>query len=538
MRRSTSTPWRRDSNETASGKPGAVHLHSFGPTTVLFAQDARHITAGCEVGQSESATSILLREKISKLEDCWSLARDKLNCIVLQQTFLPSMPTLLGNNEHRLPGSPNWFIKLLNMNIRDAADRNGIHLVDAEARAAQDGVRSWWVPVIWYRAKQEISPLAAPVYGDLVACVIASQLGKSFKCLVMDLDNTLWGGVVGDDGVEGIILGQGSALGEAFVRFQEYARELSKRGVILAVCSKNDETNARDPFLRHPEMVLRSADIACFVANWHDKAANIRQIATDLNIGLDAIVFLDDNPFERELVRRELPVVAVPEVTDDPALFAQCLADAGYFEGLNVTAEDLDRVAQYQLNRERAELKAQSSDLGSYLRTLEMKLLWRPFDRMGLDRIVQLINKTNQFNLTTRQYTEADVVNMMDDPSVLGLQLRLLDRYGDNGIIAIVIGKLNKRQEFVIDTWVMSCRVLGRQVEDATLSIIVTEAQELKAIRIVGEFRPTKKNSIVRALYDKLGFTRVNTDANGCSRNSLELSDFLPRIVPIQISQG
>jgi FkbH-like protein len=353
----------------------------------------------------------------------------------------------------------------------------------------------------------------------------------------MDLDNTLWGGVVGDDGLEGIILGQGSALGEAFVAFQEYARELSRRGIILAVCSKNDEANALEPFEKHPEMILKRADIACFVANWSDKAANIRAIAEQLNIGLDSLVFIDDNPFERTLVRQELPMVAVPEVGDDPATFAQTIADAGYFEGFAVTQEDRERSGQYQGNRMREALKASATDLPSYLRSLEMELTWRKFDNIGLSRTVQLINKTNQFNLTTRRYTEEDVLAVMGNKRAFGLQLRLVDRFGDNGIISIVIGKMQEDADLLIDTWLMSCRVLGRQVEPTTLNLVASQARALGARRLVGEYIPTKKNGMVRDHYTKLGFKTVQEDA-GCTRAVLDLEGFNPPDTFISVREG
>src|SRR5207248_3290056 len=202
-----------------------------------------------------------------------------------------------------------------------------------------------------------------------------------------------------------------------------------------------------EPFDSHPEMVLKRGDIASFLANWDDKPANIQAIAEELNIGLDALVFVDDNPFERALVRRELPMVMVPEVGDDPATYPQTLADAGYFEAAAVTEEDRARGGQYQENRQRERLKASVTDLDSYLRSLEMELIWRHFDEVGLQRTVQLINKTNQFNLTTRRYTEEEVRAVMHDPRAFGLQLRLVDRFGDNGIIAIVIGKMSGTED-------------------------------------------------------------------------------------------
>jgi FkbH-like protein len=303
------------------------------------------------------------------------------------------------------------------------------------------------------------------------------------------------------------------------------------------VCSKNDEANAVEPFEKHPEMVLKRHDIASFVANWNDKASNLRAIAEELNIGIDSLVFVDDNPFERSLVRRELPMVAVPEVGEDPATFAQTLADAGYFEGLAVTEEDRARTNQYQGNRQRERLKASATDLDSYLHSLEMELIWRRFDKLGLQRTVQLINKTNQFNLTTRRYTEEDVLAIMADERAFGLQLRLVDRFGDNGIIAIVIGKMDGAEDLVIDTWLMSCRVLGRQVEPTTLNLIADAAKRLGARRLIGEYIPTKKNGMVKDHYQKLGFTIVETDPDGSSRNLLDLPTFVPANTIITVTE-
>ena len=394
------------------------------------------------------------------------------------------------------------------------------------------------IPDCGHRAKQEVSHGAAPMYGDLVGRWLAAKQGRSFKCLVLDLDNTVWGGVIGDDGMEGIVLGQGSPLGEAYVAFQDYARELSRRGVILAVCSKNDEANALEPFEKHPDMVLRRGDISSFVANWSDKAANLRAIAEELNIGLDSLVFIDDNPFERNLVRQELPMVAVPEVSDDPTDFPVALADAGYFEGLSVTDEDRERTSLYQGNKARDALKASVTDLPAYLRGLEMQLVTKEFDRVGLQRIVQLINKSNQFNLTTRRYTDEDVIAVMADPDAFGLQLRLVDRFGDNGVIAIVIGRLQPNRDLLIDTWLMSCRVLGRQVEPTTLNLIAREAEKLGARRLVGEYIPTKKNGMVRDHYVKLGFAVMETDAAGGSRAVLDLAGYTPAETFIHVTEG
>ncbi len=480
----------------------------------------------------------------AQILQCWRLARDAFACPILHQTALPVWPELMGSNEHRLPGSRTRLIARLNARLRDMAAAEGVELVAVDARAAQDGLAGWHDPAMWHRSKQEVSPAAAPVYGELVARVLAAGQGRSAKCLVLDLDNTIWGGVVGDDGVEGLVLGQGSALGEGFVAVQDYAKELARRGVILAVCSKNDEANALEPFEKHPEMILKRGDVASFVANWSDKAANIRAIAAELNIGLDALVFVDDNPFERNLVRQELPMVAVPEVPEDPALVPRCLADAGYFEGLSVTDEDRARTAQYQSNRDREQLRTSATDMPSYLHGLQMQLLWRRFDRIGLSRTVQLINKTNQFNLTTRRYTEDEILAVMSDNRSFGLQLRLLDRFGDNGIIAIIIGRMQNGESglppdsLLIDTWLMSCRVLGRQVEPTTLNLVVEQAKLLGAQRVVGEYRPTKKNGMVRDHFGRLGFTTGPEDAEGGTTSILELADFTPADTFIDVKEG
>jgi FkbH-like protein len=513
-------------------------LHEFKPTAVLFVFDAYHVCGGLTAGMDDAAAAALLDEMKERIREAWRLAREAFRCPILQQTILPVHPNLLGNNEHRLSGSKAAFVARLNQELRALADAEGVDLIAVEARAAADGVTKWHDTALWHRSKQEIALTAAPFYGDIVGRLLAAKQGRSAKCLVLDLDNTVWGGVIGDDGLEGIVLGQGSPLGEAYTAFQDYARELSRRGIILAVCSKNDEANAVEPFEKHPEMVLKRGDIACFVANWSDKASNIRAIAKELNIGIDSLVFIDDNPFERNLIRQELPMVAVPEVSDDPTYYPTAIADAGYFEGVAVTEEDRERSGQYQGNLARDALKASVTDLDSYLRGLEMQLIWRRFDKIGLQRVVQLINKSNQFNLTTKRYTEEEVLAVMGDPRAFGLQLRLIDRFGDNGVIAIIIGRLNDDNDLYIDTWLMSCRVLGRQVEPTTLNLIAAEARRLGAGRLIGEYIPTKKNGMVKEHYMKLGFTHESADEAGGNRNTLNLAAFAPIDTFIDVVEG
>ncbi len=454
-------------------------LAAFAPDTVLLSLDARHCAAGLSPTLDDVAAAALLDGRLEAIRSSWALARRLApGAAVIQQTVLPVHPTLLGLNEQRLPGSPAEFVRRLNARLREAAEQDGVALLAIDAAAAQAGIAAWHDPAAWHHAKQEVSGRATLLYGDLVARLLAAARGRSAKVLVLDLDNTLWGGVIGDDGLDGIVLGQGSATGEAFAAVQDYALALAQRGVILAVCSKNDEANAYAPFDHHPEMRLHRDDIACFVANWDDKATGLRRIAASLNLGLDSLVLLDDNPAERALIRRELPQVQVPEIDDDPALVPQRLADAGYFESLGVTADDRARTAQYRDNRARVALAEAATDLPGYLRSLEMRLVWRRFDEAGLLRVVQLVNKTNQFNLTTRRTTVEAMRALLADPRRIGLQLRLLDRFGDNGIVVVIIGALSADGVALeITDWLMSCRVLGRQVEQATLALIAGQAR-------------------------------------------------------------
>ncbi len=502
-------------------------LHAFKPDVVLIALDAHHL-AEAPGSTAEGA--------LSRMEQTWALAQKHLGCTLLQQTVLPVFSPVLGNNEQRLPSSPAAIVDAINAQLRDRADAAGVHLLTLDVFFRPHGLAAWYEPALWYKSKHEVHPRATAVYGDQVARVLAALRGISSKCLVLDLDNTLWGGVIGDDGLEGIVLGQGSALGEAYLDFQRYCSALSSRGVILAVCSKNDEANARLPFQKHSHMLLRETDIACFVANWQDKAANLRHIASTLNIGLDSLVFADDNPAERALVRRELPSVQVPELPADPAFYIDAIAQAGYFEGLRITAEDQERGRQYQANAERARMRDQVTDIESYLESLAMQLSVDPFNDVGLTRITQLINKTNQFNLTTRRYTETEVRSAMTSPEIITLQVRLTDCFGDNGTIAILIATDDANGTAHIDTWLMSCRVLGRRVEEACLNALVAACQSRGIKRLAGVYKPTEKNSMVRDLYPRLGFsTTDNASSSGDQHFSLQLETYTPKPVPMAV---
>lgn len=401
--------------------------------------------------------------------------RPSVRSAILVQTVPAPLDPLFGSFDRVHAGSPFAMVETLNRNIADWAGEGRVTLVDIARLATAVGLQNWHDPGHWHASKLAFSPRLIPVYVDVVARTIAAVIGKSKKCLVLDLDNTLWGGVIGDDGLEGIKLGQGSSAGEAFIGIQTMALELRSRGIILAVCSKNEEDVARLPFRKHPDMLLREDHIAVFQANWADKAANLRAIASTLNIAVDALVFLDDNPAERMQVRTALPLVGVPELPDDPALYPRALAAAGYFEAVAFSEEDRNRAESYQANSLRAQALSSSGDLGQYLASLDMVCSIGRVDPLSRSRVAQLINKSNQYNLTTRSYSETEAELAENDSAQHAIQIRLVDRFGDNGIIGVIIA--DKAEEaWTIDTWLMSCRVLGRRVQEAALAHLAAAA--------------------------------------------------------------
>jgi len=357
---------------------------------------------------------------------------------------------------------------------------------------------------------------------------------------VLDLDNTLWGGVIGDDGVEGIVLGEGNAIGEAHLALQRYALKLKERGVILAVCSKNDQAVAEAAFRDHPEMLLKRKDFAAFVANWEDKAANLATIAAQLNIGLDSLVFVDDNPVERARIREGLPAVAVPELPEDPTHYVRCLAGAGYFEAVSFTADDRSRADQYAANAEREAMLGASENMDAFLRGLGMSVVFGPVRPVDLSRVTQLINKTNQFNPTTRRYTPEQMEAITASSDAVCLRFRLLDKFGDNGLISVLILRADPAQAGVmeIDTWVMSCRVFGRELEFEAMNIAVEEARGRGVRALRASYVPTKKNGVISDLYPRLGFTpeRAKASADGAIQWRLNLADYVVRKTHIERS--
>lgn len=491
--------------------PGSS-LYTFKPEAVLLALDQASLLPDLPLSTSAEQADAAVDAALEELSGLWQMLRDRAQTAIIQQTLWSDELPLFGHFERQVAASPAALAAKFDARLADCAAGHRVLLLDLRTATTNVGMERLSDPKLWHHAKQAISPMAAPWLGDQVGRILAAIRGLSKKVAVLDLDNTLWGGVIGDDGLEGIVLGQGSGNGEAFLSFQRYLKRLTGRGILLAVSSKNDQKIAEAAFDDHPEMILRRSDFAAFEANWNDKPSAVRRIARDLDLGLDSLVFIDDNPAERDLMRRTLPMVAVPELPEAPELYARCIADAGYFEAISFTADDAKRNEQYVANRERRQLQASATDMETFLRELQMTLTVSRFQPADLARVTQLINKTNQFNLTTRRYTEAEVRAMMEDPSVLTYAGRLVDRFGDNGLTSIVIGRVvpdDSAKAIELDTWLMSCRVLGRRVEHAMLSVVAQDADAIGAAKLIGRYRPTPKNGLVKEHYPNLGFAPV-----------------------------
>jgi FkbH-like protein len=476
---------------------------------VLLAIDYRGLPLLPSPGDKVSAKKNV-QECLKYIKSIIKSLRIKTGAQIILQNIAPPVEALSGSYEGRLPGTINWLISNLNKEL-DALIANDIFILDITSLAANLGLANWHDSIIWNVAKLSFAQRYVPIYSDYVCRILAARLGKSRRCLILDLDNTLWGGIIGDDGLEGILIGNGNPTAEAYLNIQRTVLDLRKRGVVLAVSSKNEDLTARQPFREHPDMLLREEHIALFQANWFDKASNIKVIADKLSLGLDSMVFLDDNPAERMQVRRELPQVAVPEFPRDPALLPRTLIAAGYFEAIAFSEEDRNRASFYQDNAKRAQILNQSSDMDAYLKSLDMEITMSPFDDAGRARIVQLISKSNQFNLTTKRYNDLDIKEFQDNNCFFTSQIRLKDTLGDNGMISIVICRKDSHV-WEIDTWLMSCRVLGRRVELAVLQYIVMNAKASGASKIIGVYRPTDRNVIVKDHYKKLGFNKIHGD--------------------------
>ncbi|HEY1208863.1 MAG TPA: HAD-IIIC family phosphatase [Terracidiphilus sp.] len=509
-------------------------VNSSKPDAVLLALDYRALPLKLTLGDSK-ASSATVQGALGYFQALRNGIKANSNAICIFQTFAPPVESLFGSLDCMLPGTLRNLLENINRELADFVLGSGDILLDVAGLAETVGLADWHNTQLWNMAKFSFSDELIPLYADHVGRTIAAIRGKSKKVLILDLDNTVWGGVIGDDGLEGIQIAQGDARGEAHLAVQRLALDLRQRGIVLAVSSKNTDEVAREPFEKHPEMLLKLEHIAVFQANWNDKATNIQAIAEELSLGLDAMVFLDDNPAERGLVRKLLPQVAVPELPEEPAFYARTLAAGGYFEAIAFASEDLKRADFYQDNAKRASLQKQVGGVDAYLSSLDMTITFQPFDAMGRARIVQLINKSNQYNLTTRRYTDPEVTEAENDPEVFTLQVRLDDIFGDNGMISVVICRPGGARVWEIDTWLMSCRVLGRKVEHMVLREILQQARAAGIKKLIGIYKPTDRNILVIDHYAKLGFTKIEEDGSGLTHWELLVAGAEPEAAPMKV---
>jgi FkbH-like protein len=442
-------------------------------------------------------------EYCGRLRELWGVLQGRNPCHIVQVGLETPHSGTWGNMEYTLPEGRRRAIAEANLALSSRMPA-GVSFLDINAAAAQFG-RRFFSQSEWHSARQYPSSAALPLVADHLYAHCAAALGLGKKVLVLDLDNTLWGGVIGEDLLGGIRIGPPTALGEGCLELQKYAKDLQRRGVLLAVCSKNNRADAELPFLKHDAMHLKLDDFAAFAANWNDKATNLRAIAEDLSLGLDSFVFLDDNPAERALVRRELPQVAVPECGQNPWDMMGALERGMYFEGISLTEEDARRHESYRGIAARKALESAAPSLDDFLRDLQMTVEHGPVDDATLKRVAQLINKTNQFNLTARRYTEEQVKAMAESPSWWCRWFRLADRFGDHGLIGVVLAEKG-RSAWRIDTWLMSCRVLGRKVEEFMCRSLLSDALADGVSKVVGQYVPSAKNALVKDLYAQLGF--------------------------------
>jgi FkbH-like protein len=487
-------------------------LREFKPDLAIFATDWRSAAQG-----SSAATHV------DELANLWSLCRERYGAAVIQWNYEVPVLDPMGRLGNLQPAARNHLLRAIDAELWEAERAGrGAFILDIDGIASEFGKAHWEDAAAWEISRQYPSAAATPLLARHSAALIRAIRGVSSKCLVLDLDNTLWGGVIGDDGLEGIQLG-GTGSGAAYRLFQEYVRDLNRRGVLLAVCSKNDMDNALLPFQRHPEMVLKEADIAVFRANWEPKEVNLRAIAAAINIGTDSLVLADDNPAERARVRQMLPEVEVIELPAGPTGYRQAVQDSLRFEVTAITEEDLLRNFSIRANAQRDELAAAASTPEAYLQGLGMTVLVEPFTSLNLPRIVQLINKTNQFNLTGVRTNEAEVRDWMGCEGFYSQTIRLTDRFGEFGLTGILFGFVEDGT-LKVRNWLMSCRILGRGIEECMLANAIRHSRAASVTSIEAEYLPTAKNGMVAGLYPRLGFEAVEKREGGAARYKLDLA--------------
>lgn len=503
---------------------GNPELDSFKPDLILIHTSQYNIRNWCGVSMSKDDIEQRLNAEFSHYKEAWEKLEEKFGCPIIQNNFDKPLYRLLGNSDvYDLCGMSNFVYRLNGMFYEYAREHPSFHIHDIDYLSARFGLDNWQNIQHWSMYKYAFDVRAVPEFAYSVTRIIKSIFGKNKKVLALDLDNTLWGGVVGDDGVDNLEIGPETPNGESFLAFQQYLAKVRETGVLLTVNSKNDEENALAG-LNHPNNVLKPRDFALIKANWNSKDNNLIETAQQLNLGVDSIVFIDDNPAERTIVRSQLPFVSVPGVkqTED---FIAAIDRAGFFEVTGLTADDLKRNEMYKANAERLEIQKSFANYDDYLRSLEMTAQIIDFEPVNIQRIAQLTNKTNQFNLTTKRISEAEMEVIANDSSYIRLSGRLCDKFGDNGIVSVVIGK-KRANEIDLELWLMSCRVLKRGFEEAMFDELVRRCKEENITRILGYYYPTAKNGMVKNFYAELGFNKLSEDEQGNSEWEFPLEKY------------
>jgi FkbH-like protein len=448
------------------------------------------------------------QKTIAEFQNLFDNLSNNLKCKIICFNFNEIIDNVFGNFSNKTPYSFNYQLRKINFELMNLSQQlKNLYILDLKMLQSQFGSNALSDHKIYANTDLFFSLDFLPLIAKNTADIILSVKGIMKKCLILDLDNTLWGGVIGDDGIENIQLGE-LGIGKIYSEIQLWAKQLQQRGIILAVCSKNDPEIAKEPFEKHPDMILRLEDISVFISNWNNKAENIRRIRDILNIGFDSMVFLDDNIFERNMVRMNIPEITIPELPEDPADYLNFISELNLFETSSFTNEDIQRTEQYHSEAKRETERYSFINEEDFLKSLEMKAIIEPFNEFNTPRVAQLIQRSNQFNLRTIRYTEQDIYRIGHDPGFITMAVTLHDKFGNLGLISLIILKKMPDQSLFIDTWIMSCRVLKRNVEIFVLNAIVGKAKEQKYPILRGEYLPSAKNAMVKDHYQNLGFEK------------------------------
>lgn len=514
---------------------GNEQLDTFKPDIIYIHTNWRNITNFPTTANTVAEVDAMLEAEFSHFSVMWDKLEERFGCPVIQDNFDRPGWRLLGNSDISDYRGKTNFISRLNQKLYQYSQtHNGFYVNDVDYLAASFGLDVWSNPLFWHMYKYSLCLEGVPYLAKSVADIIKSIYGKNKKVLVCDLDNTLWGGVVGDDGVEGIQVGPEVPMGQIYSEFQKYIKELKSIGVLLAVNSKNDEENAIAG-LNHPDGILRPDDFIVIKANWENKDRNMREIASELNLGIDSFVFADDNPTEREIMIQSGFGVAVP-VMDKVENYLRVIDRNGFFEVTSLSADDLSREKMYKANAQRTQLEQSLGNYEDFLKSLNMKATIRCFEPIYYQRIAQLTNKSNQFNLTTLRCSEGDITRMQESPNYLCLYGKLEDKFGDNGVVSVVSGEIIG-QELHMRLWLMSCRVLKRGVEDAMLDTLVADAKEAGIQSIIGYYYPTAKNHMVEEFYGRMGFEKIASDEEKNTTWKLDVNTYESKNPKIEINR-